>query len=702
MSGMGPLSRRSMLRGSAALGITLVVPLGRLGAASAPALTASGFLSVTATGVELALPKTEMGQSILTALAMLVAEELGVAPDRVRVTIPDGDDARFAPITQGTGGSSSVRQTYKPVRQAAANARAALIGAAAKQWGVTPDRCDLVNGQVVERKGGRRLPMSALIAAASAAPLPRDAPLRTGTAFKVIGKPTKRLDSREKVTGATVFGIDVQLPGMKVALLAQCPMFGGTLAGVDETAALAVPGVIQLVRGTDVLFVVADHYWAAMLGYVAANPRWEAPAEPAGQARIFAELDEALGKPGFEAKRTGDLAAAKARAARSYSATYRQPFLAHAAMEPGACTVHVTAAGCEIWSGSQVPARARADAAKALGLPIEKVTFHNYQMGGGFGRRLETDMVVRAVELGKQVPYPVKLVWSREEDMKHDMYRPAYLDRIEAALDASGKPIGLEHKIAGSSILARLLGSAFKGVDGDATEGALDIPYGVSAHRVTFQQAESAVPTSWWRGVGGLRSCFVVESFIDELAHQAKQDPLAYRLSLTTEPRIRAVLERVGRESGWGKPLPEGHGRGVAVLHLWDTIMALVVEARVSGGTIAVPRVTAVVDCGLPINPTGIAAQVEGGVIFGLSAALFGEVTINGGRVEQSNFHDYRILRLNESPAIATHIIASTEDPGGMGEPPCAVAAPALANAVFAATGQRLRSLPLMLDRSPA
>jgi isoquinoline 1-oxidoreductase beta subunit len=384
--------------------------------------------------------------------------------------------------------------------------------------------------------------------------------------------------------------------------------------------------------------------------------------------------------------------------AHDYSATYRQPFLAHAAMEPGSCTVHLTSKGGEIWTGSQVPAQAREDAAKALGLATDKVIFHNYQMGGGFGRRLETDMVVRAMELARQVSYPVKLMWSREEDMKHDMYRPAYLDHIWAALDANGKPIGWEHKIAGSSILARLLGNAFKGVDGDATEGAVDIPYDVAAQRVTFQQAESAVPTSWWRGVGGLRSAFVVESFIDELAHAAGQDPLAYRLSLITNPRIRAVLERAALEAGWGTPLPEGSGRGIAILHLWGTIIALVVEARIVDGAIQVPKATVALDCGLAINPLGVAAQVEGGVIFGLSAALFGEVTIHGGRVEQSNFHDYRILRLNEAPAITTHIINSGEEPGGMGEPPCAVVAPALANAVFAATGKRLRSLPLRLS----
>jgi isoquinoline 1-oxidoreductase beta subunit len=689
---MTGLSRRGMLRGAAGVGAALVVPLPA--AAQRTGLAANSYLSITAAGAVLALPKTEMGQSILTAAAMLVAEELGLSPAEVKVEIPDGDEARFSPISQGTGGSRSVRELHKPIRQAAANARAALIGAAARQWGVAPETCDLVEGHVVETAGQRRAPMASLIAVAATAPLPKDTPLRK--TLKVIGKPTRRIDSRAMVTGAMTYGIDVRLPGMKVALLAQSQVYGGRLGRVNDAAAMAAPGVIQLVKGPDVLFVVAETYWQAVLGYAAADPQWTPPAQPLEQTRIQAELDEALTRKGFEAKNAGDHARARSGAARSLSATYRQPFLAHAAMEPGACTVHVTSAGCEIWTGSQVPSRARADAAKALGLPLEKVRLHNYQMGGGFGRRLETDMVVRAVELGRQVPYPVKVMWSREEDMKHDMYRPAYVDTVWAGLDAAGKPVGWEHRIAGSSILARLLGTKFDGVDGDATEGAVDIPYRVGAHRVTFQQAETDVPTSWWRGVGGLRSCFVVESFIDELAHAAGQDPLAYRLSLTTEPRIRAVLERLGKESAWGSPLPSGRGRGVAVLHLWGTIMGVVVEAKVAReGAISVPKVTAVVDCGLAINPLGISAQVESGVVFGLSAALWGQVTIGEGRVEQSNFHDYRIMRLHETPEIATHIIDSDEEPGGIGEPPCAVIAPALANAVFAATGRRLRNLPL-------
>jgi len=452
--------------------------------------------------------------------------------------------------------------------------------------------------------------------------------------------------------------------------------------------------VLAVAKGRDVVFIVARHYWAARQGLAAADPQWTMPPQPAQHQQIMADLKAALNKPGFEAKAQGDMAIARQSMARSFTAEYSQPFLAHATMEPGNCTAHVTPDGCQIWAGSQVPAQARADAAKALGLSEDKVTFHNQLMGGGFGRRLETDMVLRAVELARQVPYPVKLVWSREEDIQHDTYRPAYADRLTAMLDAKGQPIGWEHKIAGSSIMARLLGSGFHGVDDDAVDGAKDTPYTLPAQRVSFQQAESAVPTSWWRGVGGLRSCFVVESFIDELAHAAHADPLAYRLGLMQDLRSRAVLERAAKEAGWGKRLPKGEGLGLVVLNLWGTAIAMALQVRVSGGEISVPQLHVAVDCGVAINPLGIAAQVESGAIFGLSAALFGEVTFRDGRAEPSNYHDYRVLRLNEAPAIHTHVLTSTAKPGGMGEPPCAVVAPALANAIFAATGKRLRDLP--------
>lgn len=383
-------------------------------------------------------------------------------------------------------------------------------------------------------------------------------------------------------------------------------------------------------------------------------------------------------------------------AARKVEAVYEQPYLAHATMEPTNCTVHVRADSCEVWLGSQVPDAAKGAAAKAAGLPPEKVTIHNFLMGGGFGRRLETDMVERAVAIGKSVNGPVKVIWSREEDIQHDLFRPYYVDRIAAGLDAAGQPVAWTHRIAGSSIIARLYPKYFKGVDGDAVESAVVTPYRLPNNLVQFVQQESPVTTSWWRGVGPLRSVFVVESFIDELAAAAKADPVAYRLGLAQDDRAKAVLSLAAEKSGWAQPPKPGRSRGVSLLHAWDTYMAQVMEIEIDqDGLPVVRRVTVALDCGQVINPDGVRAQVEGGVIFGISGALHGEITFANGRVEQSNFHDYRVLRMSEAPRIETHIIQSVAAPGGMGEPPTAGAGPALANAVFAATGVRVRKLPI-------
>jgi isoquinoline 1-oxidoreductase beta subunit len=694
-------TRRGLLGGSAVLAGALMVPFGAgcAAAAGAASVAPNAWLAVTADGkVALALPKTEMGQGVYTSLTMIAAEELAVAPADVIVTIPDGDAARYAPLDQGTGGSTTIREMWQPMREAAATARAALIGAAARQWKVAEADCEAKAGAVLHKSSGKVLPYAALVSAAAAAPLPKDAPLRAAADFNVVGTSLRRLDGAAKARGTAEYGIDVVLPGMKHAALAQSPVFGGKVAKLNEAAARAVPGVVGVVRGEDVVFVIADNTWAARKGIEAAAVEWTAePARTsAGQAALVADVSAGLDKPGFVAGEKGDLAKAKAGAAKTFEATYHQPFLAHATMEPGNCVAWVRDGTCEIWTGSQVPSSARAAAAKALDLPLEKVTLHNRLMGGGFGRRLETDLVTRGVQLAKQVPFPVKLTWSREEDMTHDWYRPAYADRLSIALDGAGKPLAWEHKIAGSSIMARLMGPGFKGVDDDAVDGAVAPLYDAGARKVTFQQVESLVPTSWWRGVGGLRNTFAIESFIDEVAHSLAQDPMEYRLSLITDPRARGVLESVRSQSGWGTKMASGIGMGVAVLHLWDTYMAAVAEVQVgSDKQITIRKVTVAVDCGQPVNPSGIRAQIDSGVIFGGSAALWGEVTIAGGKVEQSNFHDYRAMRLAECPRIDTMIIASHEKPGGMGEPPCAIIAPALANAVFAATGKRVRTLPL-------
>jgi isoquinoline 1-oxidoreductase beta subunit len=706
---LGHFSRRDMLRTAALAAPVLVIGIPFspvLGATPATAsFSPNAFLTMDQAGtIVLALPKTEMGQGVYTSLTMLIAEELEVSPQAIRVEIPDGESGKFGKLDQGTGGSTSIRECWEPVRQAGANARATLIAAAAAQWKVSEAECHAEAGQVVHPASKRTAPYAALVATAATLKVPEKAPLKTSTAgFKVIGTPQHRLDSRAKVMGTAEYGIDVQLPGMKIATLAQSPVFGGKLGTADEAAALKVKGVRQIVRMADAVAVVADHYWAARKGLEALAPTWQDGANAsASQAAIVHSYAKAAEGHGASAMAEGGLDAAMMTKALSgaikrVSAVYEQPFLAHATMEPGNCVVHVKDGGCEVWTGSQVPGSAREEAAKALGVPVEKVVFHNRLMGGGFGRRLEADYVTRAIEVARQVQAPVKLVWSREEDIQHDLYRPFYHDAIEAGLDADGKPIAWTHKIAGSSIMARLYPAYFKGVDADAVDGSVKTPYVLPAQRVEYIRQESAMPTSWWRGVGGARSAFVVESFIDELAHAAGADPIAYRRALTADPRTQAVLDLVADKSGWHAPAPKGRARGVALINTWDTYMAQVVEVeRHPENGIRVVKVTVAVDCGQPVNPLGIEAQIEGGVIFGLTAAMFGEITMANGRVEQSNFHDYRMLRINEAPAIATYIVPSTQTVGGMGEPPVATIMPALANAVFALTGLRVRTLPIV------
>jgi isoquinoline 1-oxidoreductase subunit beta len=696
-------SRRDVLR-SGAIGGALVVGASVAGCGLVrrdgdDAFAPNAFVRVDAQGVTLILPKTEMGQGISTTIAMLVAEEMNIAPSAIRIILPDADAERFKPVDPATGGSTSVREVWKPLRQAGATARVALVEAAADRWGVEPGSCVAKDGGVHHQASNRALPYAELAPLAAGRPLPKEPALKPASAFTVIGRPHRRVDATAKARGAAVYGIDVAQPGMRVATLAQAPAIGATLSGCDEAAARAVKGVRQVVRGKDVLFIVADHYWAAKQGLEAAAPTWTAGTHAAlNQAQIEAALADACAQDGADAgTHGGDPGPALARAGRVVRADYTQSFLAHAAMEPLACVIHVQDGRATLWTGTQVPASARQIAAETLKIPLENVTLHTYLMGGGFGRRLETDMIVRAAELGRQVDAPVKLVWSREEDVQHDMYRPAYHDRLEAALDAQGRPVAWRHRIAGSSIMARLLGDKFEGVDNDAIDGTATPLYPVANRRTTFKQVESGLPTSWWRGVGGLRTTFAVESFVDELAHAAGQDPMAYRRALTPDARARGVLDLVAEKAGWGKPLPAGTGRGVSVLHLWDTYMAAVAE--VTAGENGDPRVTRVVvavDCGQPINPAGIRAQVESGVLFAMTATLWGRITVAAGRVEQSNFHDYRALRIDEAPVIETHIVPSGESPGGMGEPPAAAIGPAIANALFAATGERRRSLPLV------
>lgn len=700
------VSRRGLLRAAAIAAPALVIGIrfdGATAATPAARFAPNAMLAIDQAGtVTLFLPKTEMGQGVYTSITMMIAEEMEVTPQSIHIEIPDGETGRFGKLDQGTGGSTSIRECWEPVRQAAADARAALVNAAAAQWKVPAADCRAEAGKIVS--GKRSVNYGDVVATAAKLPVPEKTPTKPATAgFKVIGKPQHRLDSPAKVRGEAEYGIDVRVPGMKVATLAQSPVFGGTLATVDEAAAMKVKGVTQVVRLPDAVAVVADHYWAAKKGLEALAPTWkDGDNVAASHDAIVAGYAKAAQGQGASAMSEGGLDAAMAAkalqgAAKRVSAVYEQPFLAHAPMEPGNCVVHVKDGGCEIWTGSQVPGSARDDAAKAMGVAAEKVVLHNRLMGGGFGRRLETDYVIRAIDVAKQVQAPVKLVWSREEDIQHDLYRPYYYDTIEAGLDADGKPVAWNHKITGSSIMARLYPQYYKDVDSDAVDGSVKTPYTLPAQQVEFIRHESAMPTSWWRGVGGARSAFVVESFMDELAHAAGADPIAYRRALTSDPRTQTVLDLVAEKSGWNTPAPAGHARGVALIHTWDTYMAQVVEVRKDAENgVRVVKVTAVVDCGQPINPLGIEAQVEGGIIFGLTAALFGEVTMANGRIEQSNFHDYRLLRISEAPTIATYIVPSDQAVGGMGEPPVATIMPALANAVFALTGKRVRKLPIV------
>ncbi|WP_395670325.1 molybdopterin cofactor-binding domain-containing protein [Phenylobacterium sp.] len=699
-AGKAALNRRGFLTAGAAAGGGLLIGFQFESAkAQAAAFTPNAFVRIAPTGeTTLILPKTEMGQGVYTSITMVLAEELDVDLSQVKVEIPNGEPGLFGKVSQGTGGSTSTREIWNPVRNAGAGARAMLVEAAAKQWGVDAASCTTGSGKVIHAASKRELGYGALVTAASALKPPEKPVLKDAAAYKVIGKPARRLDSPGKVNGTAVYGIDVKLPGMLVAAVAITPVIGGKLGQVNEAAAKAIPGVRQVARMPDAVAVVATNYWAAKKGLEALDAQWDEGANAKlNQADIVAELVAASKKAGAaEAGKAGDVEAAKKRAVRTIEANYEQPYLAHATMEPTNCTVHVRADACEVWLGSQVPDDAKEVAVKVSGLPKEKVTVHNFLMGGGFGRRLEADMVERAILIGKQVSAPVKVIWSREEDIQHDLFRPYYVDQIAAGVDANGRPVAWEHRIAGSSIMARLYPQYFKGVDADAVECAVETPYNLTDNRVEYARTESPVTTSWWRGVGPLRSIFVVESFIDELAHAAKADPVAYRLELLREDRAKAVLRLAAEKAGWGKPLPRGRFQGVSVMNAWNTYLGTVAEIEIGeDGLPVVKRVVCAVDCGQAINPMGVRAQIEGGVIFGISGALHGEITIANGRVEQSNFHDYRVVRMSEAPAVETHLIASTANPGGMGEPPTAAIGPALANAVFAATGKRVRKLPI-------
>jgi len=664
----------------------------------------NAFLRIDRAGkVTFVMPMIEMGQGTYTSLPMLIAEELEVDVAKVAVEHAPADDKVYVnPLVgiQMTGGSTAVRAMYGPLRSAGATARVMLVSAAAQRWKVDASACRAEQGAVVHASSGRKLGYGALVDAAAKLPVPEKVALKAPGEFKLVGTPHRRLDTAGKINGRAKFGIDTRLPGMKFAALAQSPSFGGKLVAVDEAKAKAVRGVSQVVRLDDAVAIVASNTWAAKQGLAAAAPQWDAgPNAKVSTADIVEQLARASEKPGAVARQDGDAAKAIAGAARKVDAVYEQPFLAHATMEPMNCTVHLTKEGCDIWVGTQIPGITQAVVMKLTGLQREQVRIHNHLLGGGFGRRLEFDGTVRAVQIAQQVRGPVQVIWSREEDIQHDMYRPYYYDRISAGLNTQGRPVGWSHRIAGSSIVARYSPAWMKGgVDPDAVESSENHPYDVGAIHVDYvRQEPPGIQTTWWRGVGVTRGTFVVESFIDELAANARQDPLAYRLALLEKnPRARAVLRLAAERSGWGKPLPAGQGRGIALCTGFGSFIAQVVQVSVGkDGGVNPTHVWCAVDCGIQVNPDTIRAQMESGIIFGLSAALHGEITLKDGRVEQSNFGDYRVLRINEAPRIDVALVKSLAAPGGIGEPGTSCVMPALTSAIFAATDKRIRKLPV-------
>jgi isoquinoline 1-oxidoreductase beta subunit len=685
------LSRREFLETGAAAG-SLVIGF-RLGHPADPAhpvhpaaFKPNAWLEILPDGVvNIWTGRSEMGQGVKTAMPMIVAEELDVSWEFVRVIQADADPAYGNQVTVG---SRSVQTGWEPLRLAGAAAREMLVSAAALTWGVPREECRASRGAVRHAASRRRLTYGELTDRAATLPVPEHPPLKPLSEFRIVGKPIPRVDTPEKVSGRARYGLDTRVPGMVYAAMARCPVFGGRVRRFDPASALAVPGVRRVVEISRGVAVVADHTWAAFRGKAALAVEWDegptAQWSSDGIARAFAE---GARESGQVVRAVGDVDLGLRSAARTVQAVYQAPYLAHACMEPMNCTAHVRGREAEIWAPTQNPQGIQREAARILGLATEAVTVHVTYLGGGFGRRGgPTDYAVEAVELAQKLDTPVQVVWTREDDIRNGLYRPATYNVLRAGLDADGRPVAWDHRLVGPD------GASFM-----ITRGADELIYDVPDFRLERVTRDPGVPIAPWRGVGPSQNGFVVESFVDELAHAAGQDPYAFRRGLVAgDRRLVTVLDLAAERSGWGTPAPAGRHRGMALWRFADTHVAQVAEVSVNReGAVRVHRVVCTIDCGILINPDTVVAQTESNVAYGLTAALYGEIAIDRGRVVQSNFHDYRMLTLAEMPEVEVHLMPSDAAPSGVGEAALPAVAPAVCNAIFAATGQRIRRLPV-------
>ena len=705
-------SRRRFLQSSATLAGGLVISFwlpgggGRLAFAQAPQpskVPPNAFLRIGKDGsITVVVKHLEFGQGVTTALPMILCEELECDWSKVRYELapaaPEYAHTMFG--LQITGGSSSVSNSYEQLRTVGAQARMMLMQAAADQWKVKAAEVRAEKGFVIG-PGGKKLSYGQLADAAARVPVPEKVALKDPNSFTVIGKPTRRIDSLEKVEGKAKFGLDVQRKNLHTAVVAHPPVFGALVKSFNADKVKAIPGVTHVVELKSGVAVVAENFWSAKKGRDALDITWDmGPGASINTASLKTQFLETAKTPGKVAKKADNAEAMKS-AAKTIVAEYQVPFLAHAPMEPLNCTVEVRSDGAELWVGSQFQGVDQAAAAKALGLKPEQVKLNTMLAGGGFGRRANpvSDYVIEACEVASKVKVPVKVVWTREDDIRGGFYRPMYAHRVEVGLDAQNKVAAWNHTIVGPSIVAGTMMEPMMvtdGIDPTSTEGVTDTPYEIPNMSVQLHTVNPGVPVLWWRSVGHSHTAFVMETMIDELATAAGQDPVAYRRTLLAKhPKVARVLELAASKAGWGTPVAAGRARGVAVHESFGSICAQVAEVSLNGNEIRVHKVTAAYDCGLVVNPMSVEAQLQGAIAFGLSAALFGEITLKDGRVEQSNFHDYRVLRMNEMPLVEVHLVPGGDKPTGVGEPGTPPVAPAVANALFALTKKRVRTLPL-------